>query len=69
MTVFVCSLIVPARIASLTAATKASRSAVAGTSESRSTAAPGRRPAAIATAAFMRASRAPLFSQSSWRSG
>src|SRR5947208_12849718 len=41
MTVFVCSLIVPARIASLTAATKASRSAVAGTSESRSTAAPG----------------------------
>src|SRR5205814_199555 len=43
MTAFVCSLIVPARILSFTAATRASRSAVAGTSASRSTVAPGSR--------------------------
>src|SRR5205809_5599224 len=63
MTAFVFSDIVPLSTAASACAISRSASGVAGTIESRLTVTPGRRPAASATAAFIRSSRAPLRSE------
>ncbi len=69
MTAFVFSDIVPPRICALTAAISWAGSALAGTIESMLTTTPGSRPAASATAAFIRSSSAPLFTHAASRSG